>query len=315
MGIYKRKLSRGERYYYRGQYLSVKYHSQAIYLTKQEAQRAERERLKEIDQEARCPSKDMLLKTLLEERLDYLKLKKSVDYYKENKRYFRKLLDHCGNVQVSTITRQHLNRLAMDEAERLLDEGKTNHKVNSLIRSLKALFNYGINTLELTIKNPCQRLEFYPIDIKLKYIPTEKDIEEVRGKLTDSQVKLFDFVAESGCRIMEAVRLTNKDIDEKSVILYTRKAKNSNLTPRMIPRPICLKGEFDGKVFSEWIAYPRFLEDLVDWNWHNLRHRRASVWANDNMPIFEIMSRLGHNNMATTMRYLQLLGFTRLSPA
>lgn len=315
MGLYKRKLSRGERWYFRGQYLNVKYHSQAIYLTKGEAGKAERVRLEEIDQEARCPSKDMLLKTLLEERLDYLKLKKSIDYYKENKRYFKILLEVCGNVQVSSITRQHINRLAMNEAERLLDSGKSNHKVNSLIRSLKALFNYGINTLELTIKNPCQHLEFYPIDIKLKYIPTDKEITEARGKLSQLQAFLFDFVDETGCRIMEAIRLTHKDVENSFVILYTRKAKNSNLTPRIIPRPECLKGEFVGRVFKEWNAYPRFLEDLVDWNWHNLRHRRASIWANSGMPIFEIMSRLGHNNMATTMRYLQLLGFTKLSPA
>ncbi|MEI6595997.1 MAG: hypothetical protein WCO28_10580 [Bacteroidota bacterium] len=313
MGNYKRKLSRGERWFYSGQHLGIKYFSKAIYLTKQECQRAERERLKELDQESRCPSRDMLLKTLLEERLDYIKLKKSIDYYKENKRYFKKLLAHCGNVQVSSITRQLINRLAMDEAERLLDEGKSNYKVNSMIRSLKALFNYGINTLELTIKNPCQRLEFYPIDIKLKYIPTNEEINAVRSILSQKQRLLFDFVEETGCRIMEAIRLEAKDVDLNKVVLYTRKAKNSNLTPRIIPRPSCLIGTFEGRVFDEWTAYPRFLEDIANgWNFHNLRHRRASIWARDNMPIFEIMSRLGHNNTVTTMRYLQMLNFTGL---
>lgn len=314
MGAYRRKLSRGIRFYYRGQYLNTKYCSQAIYHSKGEALKAERAALEEIDKEARCPSKDMLLKVMLEERLDYLKIKKSVDYYKENRRYFKLLLEHCGNVQVSSITRQIINRLVMDEAERLLDAGKSNHKVNSLIRSLKALFNYGINTLELTITNPCQRIEFYPIDIKLKHIPSAEEITNARGKLNASQLLLFDFVEETGCRIMEAIRLNSKDVDQDRVILYTRKAKNSNLTPRIIPRPSCLKNVAQGSVFPEWNTYPRFLEDLVEWNWHNLRHRRASIWANSGMPIFEIMSRLGHNNMATTMRYLQLLGFTRLSP-
>ncbi|KAF0221495.1 MAG: phage integrase family [Geobacteraceae bacterium] len=166
----------------------------------------------------------------------------------------------------------------------------------------------------MTIKNPCQRLEFYPIDIKLKYIPSDEEIAVVRGKLSPSQLLLFDFVEETGFRIMEAIRLTHKDIENTFIILYTRKAKNSNLTPRIIPRPQCLTGNFIDRVFKEWNAYPRFLEDLADWNWHNLRHRRASIWANNNMPIFEIMSRLGHTNMATTMRYLQLLGFTKLSP-
>lgn len=207
------------------------------------------------------------------------------------------------------------NRLLMEEAERLLDAGKTYHKANAMLKSLKALFNYGIDVLDLTIKNPCQKAKFYPIEHNLKKIPTDKEIADVRGKLNQEQRLLFDFVDETGCRIMEAIRLTHKDLENNLVILYTRKAKNSNLTPRIIPRPECLKGEFLGIIFKEWNTYPRFLEELADgWNWHNLRHRRASIWAASNMPIFEIMSRLGHNNMVTTMRYLQLLGFSKLSP-
>jgi integrase len=70
-----------------------------------------------------------------------------------------------------------------------------------------------------------------------------------------------------------------------------------------------------GKVF-EWTDHPGFLEKVIKdlkqprWNWHCLRHRRASIWANDKMPLIEIMQRLGHSNLGTTQRYLQLLGFT-----
>ena len=74
-----------------------------------------------------------------------------------------------------------------------------------------------------------------------------------------------------------------------------------------------IKTSSKGKVFKDWESYPRFLEDLTDnWNWHNLRHRRASIWANNGLTTFEIMVRLGHSNLSTTMKYLQLLGFTRL---
>ena len=327
MGVYKRKLSKGQRFYFRGQYLNVKYCSQAIYHTKQEAQKAERVKLEEIDREARCPTKDMYLIKLLEDRLDYLKLKKSNDYYKENKGYFRKLLAFAReyfaeqpkrkaveDVMASDISRSMIHRLLMDEAERLLDSGKGNYKVNSMLRSIKAVFNYAVSVHELTLKNPCQGIQFYPIDITLKYIPTDEEVAAVREKLTDQQKRLFDFVDETGCRIMEAIRLTAENVNGCQIVLYTRKSKNSNLTPRLIPKPECLTVPKSGRVFPEWNAYPRFLEDVVDepkWNWHNLRHRRASFWANSDMPIFEIMMRLGHNNMSTTMKYLQLLGFTK----
>ncbi len=68
-------------------------------------------------------------------------------------------------------------------------------------------------------------------------------------------------------------------------------------------------------VFNVWGDIPRFLEDKVKklsqkkWSWHNLRHRRASIWATNGMNTFEIMVRPGHSNIQTPMNYPQLLGF------
>jgi len=96
---------------------------------------------------------------------------------------------------------------------------------------------------------------------------------------------------------------------------YTRKARNSNLTPRRIPKPDCLKIiDGTGKVFH-YSTLPRFLERKIAklnqkvCSWHSLRHLRASMWANSGMPLIEIMHRLGHSNISTTQGYLQLLGY------
>lgn len=313
MGIYKRKLSRGERWYYRGQYLNVKYHSQAIYLTKQEAQRAERDRLKEIDQEARCPTKDIYLKDLIEARLDLIKAKMSKGYYDDNRQFLKVMLAELGNVLVSTITKRQISQIVLDEAVRFLEEGTSNHRTNAMIRCFKSLFNYGIDNYELNIKNPCQRMKLYPIEIKLKKIPTDEEMAEIRAKLNAEQRELFDFVEETGCRITEAIRFKYSDMVGNNIVLYTRKSRNHNLTPRVIPAPRCIAGKTgEGRMFVAWEKKPRFLGEVADgWNWHNLRHRRASIWASSNMPILEIMQRLGHSNLATTQRYLQLLGFSR----
>ena len=82
--------------------------------------------------------------------------------------------------------------------------------------------------------------------------------------------------------------------------------------PRVIPKPDCLlsfKGK--GRVFKTWDKRPRFLEEKTQnkWNWHGLRHRRASIWASEGMTLIEIMARLCHSNISTTQKYLQLLGF------
>jgi integrase len=319
VGQYKRKLKKGERWFYSGQYLGITYFSKAIYLTKQAAKMAERTRISELDEQARNPdAREMFLLELINARLDQLQLKRSHTYYRMSKAYFQKLLNGIGDILVTTIKKESVNTLFELEARRLTAAGKTHHKLNEFIRVTKALFNYGIKVYDLNMKNPCVGLDLYPIDIKTKYIPTEEEIAAVYVKLNPKQKILFDFVKESGARINEAVRFfNNPEISHDQIVLYTRKSKNSNLTPRHIPKPECLSQDYSG-LHGEWKdPNPRFIEGVVrelelptSWNFHNLRHRIASIWANSGMSTIEIMQRLGHSNIGTTMKYLQLLGFT-----
>lgn len=316
MGQYRRKLKKGERWFYSGQYLSQKYFSKAIYLTKQEAKKAERDRINQIDEEQRKAKSDITLFDLMEHRLDFLQINKSVYYYHENKRYFKIALDYFGqDVKASSITKEDANELFLTIAKRLKEEKKQNYSVNAMQRTLKALWNYGIRFYGLE-KNPICFAQPYPIDIKLKRIPTDKEINDVRKKSNDKERFLIDFVDQTACRISEALRFKADDIDAELITLWTRKAKNSNLTPRRIPKPECLKKyKGKGKVFP-WTDHPGFLEKKIKtlkqkkWNWHSLRHRRASIWASNQMPLIEIMQRLGHSNLQTTQKYLQLLGYT-----
>lgn len=127
---------------------------------------------------------------------------------------------------------------------------------------------------------------------------------------------LIDFVKDTGCRISEALRITDNDILETNIVLYTKKSRNSDLVPRKVPKPECIKDiriESDKRLFNRWSDVPRFLEDKVrelkqrNWNWRNLRHRFASRLSKEGKPLFEIMSLLGHSNLKTTQNYLQLL--------
>jgi integrase len=312
MGQYSRKVSIGSRWFYKFDYHGKTYRSQTIYLTKGDARKAEAERLSEVDERMRNPD-SLPLFELFHGRLDYLKIKKSAGYYEENKRYFKKCLAEWGNISADQVTKKMVSDLLLKESKRFMQQGMTNFKVNALLRSLKAAFNHAIKHHDLNMKNPCMYVEFFSIDTKLKHIPSDQEIDELRERLTTKQRLLFDFVDQSGCRIMEAIRLQYSDISGNLVTLYTRKAKNSNLTPRRIPIPECLAGHSgEGAVFKDWKINPRFLEGKAKWSWHNLRHRRASIWASSGMTTFEIMTRLGHANIQTTMRYLQLLGFSRL---
>lgn len=324
MPAYKRKLKKlGERWRYAGSYAGQFYCSKAIYLTKKEAQDAEREKIREIDEKQRKgETNDMKLLDLVNYRLDFIKETKSNDYYKENRRYMKKLLDFFGTeILVSAIKKKDLIDLIELEARRLSKSGKKYFKVNAMIRSLKALFFYGIRRKDLEIRNPMIGVDMYSIPEIEKYIPSDDEIKSVREVLNDEQRALFDFVLETGARINEALRLEYNHIRENQIVLYTHKARNSNLTARIIPRPKCLDGiigKGKDRVFGEWTSYPRFLAEAVNlcnpggeakWNWHNLRHRYASLLAKQGKPLIELMTLLGHTNVSTTQRYLHFLGF------
>lgn len=319
MGVYKRKLAKGIRYFFSGQYKGQKYFSQAIYETRAECLMAERDKLAELERNLDNQQNEMTLIEVMNARLDEIKANRSHTYYGENQRYFKMLIDHVGDVPIINVKKAQINALLQKYAKQLNSKKYSNHGANSMLRVLKALFNYAIRIYDIDMRNPCVGINLLPIDIKLKYIPTDREVALVRESLDNGERALFDFVEQTGCRINEALKLKHEDTHEGLVTLWTRKAKNSNLTPRRIPIPDCLAGKKGkGTVFDRWDGKPKFLERHIrklgirKWSWHNLRHRRASIWAKEGRTLLEIMQLLGHTNLSTTQKYLQILGYIKL---
>lgn len=318
MAQYSRKLKKGIRWWYKFDCNNKTYFSSAEYLTKNEAKKAENAKYEEVSSQAQNPSEKPNLSLLeaINERLDYVHVKKSKNYYKDNKRYYSALLNRLGDVPISSITRKDINDFLFEHATKAKEKGRDNYAVNYMLNLFKALFNYAIENHELQMRNPCSGITHFSVKKKLKYIPSNADIEAVRKLCSFEQKLLIDFVAETGARINEPLKVTGKDIFDDYVILYTKKSRNSNVVPRKVPKPECIKDiilELDERLFKRWADTPKFLERKIqylkqkNWNWHNLRHRRASLWSKQGLPLYEIMSRLGHSNLATTQKYLQLL--------
>ncbi|MHB8580815.1 MAG: tyrosine-type recombinase/integrase [Ignavibacteriaceae bacterium] len=323
MAQYYRKLSKGIRWYYKFSFNGKTYFSPCIYQSKAEAKRVEADKYKELDERRRFPDlkDDKKLSELVAYRFEEIKTKRSKKYYKANKQYLNELLDFLGDVWFSDITRGDINNLLTTTAKDLQLRGKGNYTINSMLRIYKAFFNSCILNFNLNNQNPCIGIKLLSIDKRLKYIPSDQDISVLKLKCNQEQCFLIDFVAQTGARINEALRFTGNDILENQIVLYTRKSKNSNLTPRKIPLPGCLIGKSfdkDKKIFDRWSDVPKFLDKKLRqlkeentsvkiWGWHNLRHRYASLLSKKGTPIFEMMSLLGHSNMETTQGYLQLL--------
>lgn len=313
MGQYSRKLSRGVRWYYSGQYLGQKYFSRAIYLTKQEAKKAERERIAQFDKEARRSNNDIMLLEIMNARLDYL-AGKSKTYYNDNKRYFKMFLEQVGNKQFSAVSKLDVNRVLQAYSDDLTKRKKTQHKANAMLVALKSCFNYGIEIYELDLKNPANGLKKKSVEKKIKFIPTDEMILAVKEVCDDQERLLIDFCMQTGCRINEALKFSADDLFSSDIVLYTRKSRNSDLVGRKIPMPECIDGlEWKGRLFRRWTEYPRFLEKTVKqlkqplWAWHALRHRWASLEVKKGTHIWIISQRLGHHSLQVTEGYLQLL--------
>lgn len=319
MPQYQRKLKIGIRWWYKFSYGGIAYHSKAIYMTKNEAKRAENDKFREVEQQTQNPSQkpDLSLLQVINERLDYVNVRRSKKYYNGTKRYLNIFFDRFGDVPIDTIKKVDIEKLLLDTSLRLQDEGKDNYSVNGMISCYKALFNYIIDSYEdLDLKNPVRKIDMYSVEKHLKYIPSDKEIEAVLVLCTPEQKRLIQFIDSTAARINECLNLKGKDITETHVILYTRKSRNSDRVPRKLPLPDCLKGMtfgYDERVFSSWSEMPKFLERKIKrlkhkpWGFHNLRHRRASLWSKEGRPLFEIMNLLGHSSLKTTQLYLQML--------
>jgi integrase/recombinase XerD len=312
MPQYKKTLRRGIRWYFKFTYEGETYFSKAIYKTQSEARKAESIRFNEA--EIVCNDNgmnDINLLELINQRLDYVQAAKSEKYYEENKYYLTMLYKEFGEISVKSINSALILNLLIKFSVEQKKNGFDNYSVNALLRISKALFNHGIRFLKLNITNPCIGIDFFPVKKKIKYIPTDEEINQVLSSCNPEQKQLLEFVRDTGCRISEALNLRSEDVFNGYVILYTKKSKFGNLVPRKarydtskLPKP-----NENGFIFYHWGEEPKFLTRKNDgkWSWHNLRHRFASILSKKGIPVFEIMVALGHSNLETTQRYLQLL--------
>ncbi len=317
MAQYSRKLAKGIRWYFKFDYQGKTHFSKACYLTKQEAKKAEAIEYKLVTELKPTTSNDILVKLAVQERISYLKVKSSTKYYIDSKRYLDKFLGRFDNKNLSGISKKDISDFIMSLADEFYVKGKKNFSVNAAIRCYKALYNYVIDQHELDIKNPFIKMKLFSIEKRIKYIPPDDEINSLLEICDVGQKMLVEFVRDTGARIGEALRFTYPDIFDDYIVLYTHKSRNSNLIPRKVPKPDCIKNvnskAKSNFVFCRWSNTPDFLDEKVvklgfrRWSWHNLRHRYASMLSKSGKPIFEIMSLLGHSNLSTTQNYLQLL--------
>ncbi len=305
--------------------------------TKKEAKRAEAKRREEIlnpeivpiTTEEEKTQTDITFLELINLRLDHVKAYNSERHYGEHLYMAKRWVKQWGKISVKEINQSMIEKFLF---KRLKISAFT---ANKEIRYLKATFNYG-KKRGLVEKNPVKGIGFFPMEKRIKSIPSPEDIDKVIAVADPDMQDYLWVIRETMGRMSEINRLEWKDVnfEYKHVILYTRKKKGGHLTPRKIPmteklhevlssryanrdkkKPWVFWHEYVSSKTREKCCGPykerkRIMKRLCDmagvkyFRYHAIRHSGASLMESSNIPIGSIQRILGHENRTTTEIYL-----------
>ncbi len=279
-------------------------------------------RIAERDYKEELPTNTDFIR-LCEKLLEDLEIKRSKDHFRTMKKLSKELIKWFG-----------MKKPTRDSIEDYLREvAKVSNKLaNRRLVLIRSIFNFGIKRGWLK-NNPTAGIEKYPIENKRKYIPSEEDIKLVLETATCEERLYILVVAHTLGRVRSVNKLRWEDIEEKCLILRTRKARNSDLKEIRVEMNAVLKdvleqlkktkGEneyvFVNPVTGKPYGYRRrLLHTLCKWAgvkffpYHALRHYGASKLDDAGVPLTAIQNALGHERATTTDLYLQSLrGSTR----
>lgn len=310
-------------------------HTKAWYKTKAEAKRAEAKRKEELTN----PKPVIMTPTgmdfleLVNNKLDYVKTYNSRKYYDNYACVARNWAEEWNESTCNDITADMIQAFVLKRAK------VSHYTANNEICYLRALFNFGIKKGRIS-ENPTNGIEFLPIEKKFKYVPLKEDVFKViLTAEPDTQDYLWT-IKETMGRMGEINRLTWNDVNftERYVVLYTRKKKGGDLTPRKVAmtgklfdvlshryarrdksKPWVFWHRYWSKKEQDWVEgpymdRPRIMKTLCRktgvkyFRFHALRHFGASILDNANVGIGSIQRILGHEKRSTTEIYVHSIG-------
>jgi integrase len=276
---------------------------------------------------------DMVFLDLVNLRLDHVKAYNSEEHYRSYLYLGRRWIKKWGKMMFSDITQAMVQQHLMER--RIISA----YTANKDLRYFRATVHFGIKKKYIS-NNPAEGLEFFPVEKKIKYVPPVEDIDKVIAVAESDEQDLLCVVRETMARISEANRLkwADVDLDNRYVILYTRKKKGGHLTPRKVPMTQTLYAVLQCRYEKRdpekpWVFWHRYwsrkhgqfmegpygdrkklMKRLCEkagvryFRFHPLRHSGASIMDGNNVPLGAIQRILGHENRKTTEIYLHSIG-------
>jgi integrase len=339
------KTKAGLRYRYRKMINGVWLISPSIYLTAQDAEKAEATALTEYwatgTITGTLTDSFQTVKELLTERVQWLEIHRCPRYAEETKKLFKLAMVHApkwGQMPVSAITTNMVEKWAERYSADLTNRGKTNDNVNKALVQLQATWNHpwGKRRGKRTFpNNPFAEVDRFAVNKEAKYVPPDKHVKRIFDVLKNGEKKLYlKLLHITAARPGEArmIRWQDLQIEEPpySAIFYTRKKNGGSLTPRKVEIPKSLAVELNNFRNGNALGYVFHQEDNLElhrterwalnlqieactnakvdyFSLHSWRHYRASKWSQEGIPLTTIQNRLGHEDATTTNLYLHEL--------
>ena len=316
-------------------------HTETWFKTKKAAKQAEAKKREEIkNPKPKIPVEpiqiDMDFLELVNKRLDHVKAYNSERHYTDHIYMARKWVREWKGLMCNEIGTEMIRGFLLKRLRQT-----SGYTANKELRYLRALFNFAMHSTRNWIShNPTRGIDFFPVEKKIKYVPPKEDVLRVILAADPNTHDYLWAIALTLGRMSEINRLAWQDVNlnERYVILYTRKKKGGHLTPRKVAMPDKLfkvlshRHEKRDKNISwvfwhhywsrktrTWVIGPykerkRFMKTLCKkagvkyFRFHALRHFGASLLEQSNVPIGSIQRILGHENRSTTEIYLHSIG-------
>jgi integrase len=206
-------------------------------------------------------------------------------------------------------------------------KGNSNGTINRKLASLSKILRYAqsrglvdrVPRIEL-LKEAQGRLRWYTYEEETRILRAADDLSPPFGHL-------LRFLADTGCRFGEAMRVTGKDITETTVTFWETK----NGKPRTIPLTSRLQDALRFAIGHSEVVYGGWTTQKSSSLWkavkanagvtddealiHTWRHTCASRLVQAGVPIQVVQVWLGHKSLAMTLRYAHLAPINLVSAA
>ncbi len=242
---------------------------------------------------------------------------------------FKKLIEHCGNIDLNI-----LNTILM---QKFINEtyGRTKRSAALYFRTLKAAFNKSVDWDYLS-ENPLRKVKLPRIEKSFPVFITENQLNTILTKVNNEKfVNIYKTAFYTGMRLGEISNLKWKSINlnEKLIVVindenFTTKSKKERIIPisnKLISIFNNLKQNVNSSDKEDYVfgKYPdvkssqdhvsrkfkdAVLETGIDSriHFHTLRHSFASNLVQKGASLYVVKELLGHESITTTQIYAHL---------